>query len=269
MSGQGMKGQVQSALLSCRGVSKNFGALAAVKDLSFEIYPGEVLGIGGPNGAGKTTLFDMISGINPVDAGEVVLAGNTITSSPPERICHQGLARIFQFNAAFDTLTVRENVIIGATYGHSDRIFPPLRLDRASRMRADEAIEMVGLAERANQLAANIPALDRKLLMIASALATSPKLLLMDEPVGGLNPGEIDRVMALVQRLREDGMTMILIEHVMRFLVQLSTRVLIMHHGEKIYEGLPEGLAQDETVAEVYLGEGMARRIARFLEDAG
>ena len=114
-----------------------------------------------------------------------------------------------------------------------------------------------------------IPALDRKLLMIASALATSPKLLLMDEPVGGLNPGEIDRVMALVQRLREDGMTMILIEHVMRFLVQLSTRVLIMHHGEKIYEGLPEGLAQDETVAEVYLGEGMAGRIARFLEDAG
>jgi branched-chain amino acid transport system ATP-binding protein len=128
---------------------------------------------------------------------------------------------------------------------------------------------MVGLAERANQLAANIPALDRKLLMIASALATSPKLLLMDEPVSGLNPGEIDRVMALVQRLREDGMTMILIEHVMRFLVQLSTRVLIMHHGEKIYEGLPGGLAQDETVVEVYLGEGMAGRIARFLEDAG
>jgi len=264
-----MNGQAPTALLSCQSVSKYFGAMAAVKDLSFEISPGEVLGIGGPNGAGKTTLFDVISGLNPADTGEVVFAGNIITSIAPERMCHQGLARIFQFNAAFDTLSVRENVIIGATYGHSNRTLPPLRLDRASRLRADEAIEKVGLADRADELVANIPVLDRKLLMIASALATGPKLLLLDEPVGGLNPAEIDRVMELVRQLRQDGMTMILIEHVMRFLMQLSTRVLIMHHGEKIYEGLPEGLSKDETVVDVYLGEGMAGRIANFLKEAG
>ena len=264
-----MNGLSESALLSCRSVSKYFGAMAAVKDLSFEIVPGEVLGIGGPNGAGKTTLFDVVSGLNPADGGEVVFGGRDITKTSPERICHQGLARIFQFNAAFDTLTVRENVIIGATYGHSNRSLPPLRLDRASRARADEALETVGLQDKADDLVANIPVLDRKLLMIATALATSPKLLLMDEPVGGLNPGEIDRVMSLVRQLREGGLTMILIEHVMRFLVQLSTRVLIMHHGEKIYEGPPEGLSKDETVAEVYLGEGMAARIANFLEEAG
>jgi len=175
-----MNDQAPTALLSCQSVSKYFGAMAAVKDLSFEISPGEVLGIGGPNGAGKTTLFDVISGLNPADTGEVVFAGNIITSIAPERMCHQGLARIFQFNAAFDTLSVRENVIIGATYGHSNRALPPLRLDRASRSRADEAIEKVGLAERADELVANIPVLERKLLMIASALATGPKLLLLD-----------------------------------------------------------------------------------------
>jgi branched-chain amino acid transport system ATP-binding protein len=264
-----MNGQGQTPLLSCRSVSKYFGAMAAVKGLSFDITPGEVLGIGGPNGAGKTTLFDVISGLNPADSGEVMFAEHTITKMSPERICHRGLARIFQFNAAFDTLTLRENVIIGATYGHYNRALPPLRLDRETRARADAAIEMVGLQDRADQAVANIPALDRKLLMFASALATEPQLLLMDEPVGGLNPHEIDQVMELVRKVTASGMTMILIEHVMRFLVQLSTRVLIMHHGEKIYEGSPEGLSQDETVAEVYLGVRVAGRIARFLTDAG
>lgn len=264
-----MNGQDQTPLLSCRSVSKYFGAMAAVKDLSFDIAPGEVLGIGGPNGAGKTTLFDVISGLNPADSGEVTFAGETITKTMPERICHQGLARIFQFNAGFDTLTLRENVVIGATYGYSNRAVPPLRLDGETQARADAAIEMVGLQDRADQAVVNIPVLDRKLLMIASALATGPQLLLMDEPVGGLNPHEIDQVMALVRKLTASGMTMILIEHVMRFLVQLSTRVLIMHHGEKIYEGSPEGLSRDETVAEVYLGQRVAGRIARFLTDAG
>jgi branched-chain amino acid transport system ATP-binding protein len=263
-----MNGQGQTPLLSCRSVSKYFGAMAAVKGLSFDITPGEVLGIGGPNGAGKTTLFDVISGLNPADSGEVMFAEHAITKMSPERICHRGLARIFQFNAAFDTLTLRENVIIGATYGHYNRALPPLRLDQETRDRADAAIEMVGLQDRADQAVANIPVLDRKLLMIASALATEPRLLLMDEPVGGLNPHEIDQVMELVRKVTASGMTMILIEHVMRFLVKLSTRVLIMHHGEKIYEGSPEGLSQDETVAEVYLGERVAGRIARFLTDA-
>jgi branched-chain amino acid transport system ATP-binding protein len=258
----------QTPLLSCRGISKYFGAMAAVKDLSFDVVPGEVLGIGGPNGAGKTTLFDMISGLNPADSGEVVFAGEDVTKLPPERICHLGLVRTFQLNAGFDTLTARENVLIAATYGHANHAFPPLRLDRETLDRADAAIERVGLQDCAHQTVANISVLERKLLMIASALATSPKLLLMDEPVGGLNPHEIGRVMDFVRKLADEGVTMVLIEHVMRFLVQLSSRVLIMHHGEKIYEGPTAGLSRDETVTEVYLRKGTAARIAQFLEEA-
>lgn len=259
----------ETPLLSCRSVSKYFGAMAAVKDLSFDVVDGEVLGIGGPNGAGKTTLFDVISGINPAESGKVTFAAQNITKMRPERICHLGLARTYQLNAGFDTLTARENVLIGAAYGRSNRIFPPFRFDHKSIRRANNAIELVGLQDRADQVVANASVLDRKLLMIASALATEPKVLLLDEPVGGLNPHEIDEVMLLVRRLVIEGITLVLIEHVMRFLVQLSTRVLIMHHGEKIYEGPPNGLSQNEKVADVYLGKGTAQRIAHFLEETG
>jgi branched-chain amino acid transport system ATP-binding protein len=258
-----------SPLLTCRSVSKYFGALAAVKALSFEVSRGEVLGIGGPNGAGKTTLFDLISGLNPADDGEVNLAGTTITEAPEHRICHLGLARTFQLNAAFDTLTARENVLIGSIYGHSTRAMPPLLYERAAVRRADEALEFTGMADRAHTVVRDLPVLDRKLLMIASALATEPKLLLMDEPVGGLNPHEIDHIMDLMRKVVAQGITMIVIEHVMRFLVQLSSRVMIMHHGEKIYEGSPAGLSQDRTVAQVYLGEATAARIADFIAEAG
>ncbi len=256
-------------LLSCRSICKYFGAMAAVKDLSFDVHPGEVLGIGGPNGAGKTTLFDVISGLNPADSGEVLFDKANVTRAPPERICHLGLARTFQLNAGFDTLTARENVLIAAAYGRSNRAMPPLRLDRDMVERVDAAIEMVGLEDCAEEKVANISVLERKLLMIASALATSPKLLLMDEPVGGLNPQEIERVVALVRKLTGRGVTMVLIEHVMRFLVQLSSRVLIMHHGEKIYEGPAAGLSRDETVTQVYLGEKAAARIAKIVAEAG
>jgi branched-chain amino acid transport system ATP-binding protein len=264
-----MDGRDQTPLLACRNVSKSFGALAAVKALSFEVNRGEVLGIGGPNGAGKTTLFDVISGLNPADAGEVVLAGQTITKAPQHRICHLGLARTFQLNAAFDTLTARENVLTGALYGHGDRAMPPLFFERAAVSRADEALAFTGMADRAHKVVRDLPVLDRKLLMIASALATEPKLLLMDEPVGGLNPHEIDHIMELMRKVAEQGITMIVIEHVMRFLVQLSTRIMIMHHGEKIYEGPPAGLSQDRTVTQVYLGEATAARIADFIAEAG
>ncbi len=248
-------------LLSCIHVSKHFGALAAVDDLSFDVAEGEVLGIGGPNGAGKTTLFEVISGLNPATSGEIVFAGRPITRLSPERICHAGIARTFQLNAGFDSLTVRENVLIGAHFGRANRLWPGLRIDREARERADEALDAVGLADRAEAVTEKIPVLDRKLLMIASALATQPRLLLMDEPVGGLNPREIDHVMSVVRGLKGRGITVILIEHVMRFLVQLSTRVLIMHHGESLYEGSPDGLVRDEKVVDVYLGAGAAARL--------
>lgn len=251
-------------LLTCRGVRKSFGAMIAVKDLSFTIDRGEVLGIGGPNGAGKTTLFELISGLSPADSGEILLEGQRIERAPAHSICHLGIARVFQSNAAFDTLTPKENVLIAAAYGGSARGLPPLSFDKTIRRRAEGALDFVGYKKSLNAIVRNLPVLDRKLLMIASAIATDPKLLLMDEPVGGLNPEEIDLIMNLVRKLIANGVTIMLIEHVMRFLVQLSTRVIIMHHGEKIFEGPPQALARDETVKRVYLGESMSRRLATY-----
>lgn len=266
-SSSAMEGRTGSVpLLSCRGVSKHFGALAAVNNLSFDLAPGEVLGIGGPNGAGKTTLFEVISGLNPASAGEVNFDGRQITRLTPERICHAGIARTFQLNAGFDSLTVRDNVLVASYFGRRNRVFPTLRIDRATRRQAEEALAFTGLSDRADAITADLPVIDRKLLMLAAALATKPKLLLMDEPVGGLNPKEIDRVMAVVQALPALGVTVIVIEHVMRFLVQLASRVLIMHHGEKIYEGSPAGLVRDATVVDVYLGVGASQRLQALIE---
>ena len=254
----------RSPLLSCQGVSKYYGALAAVDNLSFDIWPGEVLGIGGPNGAGKTTLFDVISGLAPADAGQSRFEGHDIQGRSAERICHLGIARTFQLNAVFDTLTVRENVLCGSYYGYRNVLFPSVRFDRETQHRADEALELVGLADSSDAIARNLPVLQLKLLMIACALASEPKLLLLDEPVGGLNPQEIGQMLALLGALQqEQGLAIILIEHVMRFLVALSDRVMIMHHGQKIYEGSAQGLAKDKTVVEVYLGEGVSRELQK------
>lgn len=255
---------ISSPLLSCRNVSKYFGAMAAVKDFSFDLEAGEVLGIGGPNGAGKTTLFELISGLNPADEGRIVFAGRDIQSLSPHAICHLGIARMFQSNAGFDTLSALQNVRIAAAFGQSSHGFPPLSYNAEIKRVADEAIAFVGYSRSLTAPVRSLPVLDRKLLMIASALATKPKILMMDEPVGGLNPEEINRLMELVKKLTGQGVTIILIEHVMRFLVQLSTRVLIMHHGEKIFEGTPGELANDERVKEVYLGERMSKRVADY-----
>ena len=256
-------------LLQCRKSSKYFGALAAVKDLSFDLAKGEILGIGGPNGAGKTTLFEMISGLNPASAGEIVFEGRDVAKLPPERICHEGILRTFQLNAGFDSLTVEETVLASAQFGAANRVWPGLRLDRRSREHAAEALDLLGLTPVRDALTEALPILERKLLMIASAMAAAPKLLLMDEPAGGLTPKEIDRVIEVVESVRARGVTIILIEHVMRFLARLSWRVIIMHHGEKIYEGQPQGLAGDARVVDVYLGAGASSRLrAEFGEKA-
>src|SRR5947208_6064312 len=167
-------------LLSCRNVGKFFGALAAVDDLSFDVGIGEVLGIGGPNGAGKTTLFELISGLNPASRGHILLSGRDITRLTPEQICHAGVARTFQLNAGFDSLTARENVLVGAYFGQSNRAVPTMRVGRAAHQAADTALQMLGVADRADKVTGKLPVLDRKLLMMASAMATKPKLLLMD-----------------------------------------------------------------------------------------
>jgi branched-chain amino acid transport system ATP-binding protein len=244
----------QQPLLSCKDVSKRFGALAAVSHLSFDVTRGEVLGIGGPNGAGKTTLFEVISGLSPASEGQILLDGLDITRLAPHEICHRGVARLFQLNASFDGLTVLENVLVGAYFGQQSRLLPGLRIDNASRRHALDLLDLVGLADKAHQPMRLATILDRKLVMLAGALATKPKLLLMDEPVGGLTPKEIDHVAKVVRQLPQLDVTVLLIEHVMRFLTELSDRVLIMHHGERLFEGAPDQLAHDPTVVSVYLG---------------
>lgn len=255
-------------LLVCKGVTKQFGSLVAVKDLGFTARRGEILGIGGPNGAGKTTLFDVLSGLNPATRGEVWLDGQNITRAAPEAICHAGIARTFQLNACFDSLTVRENVEVGAIFGRAAHGLPGLNPSAEARAATDEALALVGLSDKANRVAGALPVLDRKLLMLAGAVATRPKLLLMDEPVGGLTHAETDLMMDAVRRIKAQGVTIILIEHVMRFLVALSDRVMILHHGERIYEGPPKGLVEDRTVVDVYLGEGASARLAAMLQGA-
>jgi branched-chain amino acid transport system ATP-binding protein len=253
-------------LLSCRNVGKLFGALAAVRDLSFDVGAGEILGIGGPNGAGKTTLFEVISGLNPASSGSIMLDGQDITGFAPERICHAGIARTFQLNAGFDSMTARENVLVGAYFGQRNRAVPTLRAGREANEATDAALALLGISERADAVTGKLAVLDRKLLMMATAIATRPKLLLLDEPVGGLTTKEVDRVMEAVRAIKASGVTIILIEHVMRFLVRLSDRILIMHHGEKIFEGLPTQLVNDRTVVDVFLGEGASERLRSFME---
>lgn len=252
-------------LLVCENVTKQFGALTAVKQLGFTARRGEILGIGGPNGAGKTTLFEVLSGMNPATSGRVLLDGRDITRATPEEICHAGIARTFQLNSCFDSLTVRENVAVGAIFGRDARTMPSLRPTPKMEEATDAALDLVGLSSRRDQIAGGLPVLERKLLMIAGAMATKPKLLLMDEPVGGLTHTETNQIMETVRKIAATGVTIILIEHVMRFLVALADRVMILHHGEQIYDGSAAGLVEDKTVVDVYLGEGASARLAALL----
>ena len=255
-----------SDLLVCEEVSKHYGSLKAVDGLSLSVRPGEVLGIGGPNGAGKTTLCDVITGIAPATHGRVLVQGVDVTRALPDRICQMGLVRTFQLNAAFDSLSVRDNIQLAAYFGKARRGLPGFRFGKAALRRSEAAIELLGLEAVASRPAGELPVLERKLLMIASAVATEPKVVLLDEPVGGLNPHEIDRVVEVVRRLRGQGLTVVLIEHVMRFLLQLSSRVMIMHKGRSIYEGPPEGVPEYPTVVETYLAAATTKRLRRFFQ---
>ena len=258
--------QAQKPLLSCDTIVKRFGSLAAVDGVSLTVGKGEIVGIGGPNGAGKTTLFDVVTGVTPATSGTTLLDGKDISGLSGDRICQLGIARTFQLNATFENLTVRENVDVAAYFGTYRRIWPGIRLGAGPRGATMEALDFVGLADKAHWPTAQLPVLDRKLLMIAGAVATKPKLLFLDEPVGGLNKDEIDHIFNLVEKLRGEGMTIVLIEHVMRFLLALSSRVVIMHHGKVIFEGAPNQVAEDQTVVETYLGRGTQERLKKFFE---
>jgi branched-chain amino acid transport system ATP-binding protein len=244
--------QPAGPLLRCANVQKSFGALKAVKDLSFVVDKGEILGIGGPNGAGKTTLFEVLSGFSPADNGEVIFKGRDITTTPPDEVARQGVARVFQSITSFGSLSTLENVLLAVVHSRSRGL--PLRFAKRDYEFATSLLSEFGLTSKSDVEAARLPIIDRKKLMLATAMALAPDLLLMDEPVGGLTPGETNEMISFVKSISTKGVTIILIEHVIRFMTALSDRILIMHQGEKIFEGLPSELRKDRHVASVFLG---------------
>jgi branched-chain amino acid transport system ATP-binding protein len=244
---------MQETILECDGVTRYFGALAAVKDLTFRVHRGQLFGIAGPNGAGKTTLFNLLSGHVGITSGDIRFNGEAIQDLPPHRICHRGIARTFQIPQVFGSGTVEENILVGAYFGRRANL-PGMGFDRDTHNRVDRALELTGLATKRRASAQSASVFDKKRMMIASALATEPELLMLDEPFGGLNHGEIDGLLVLIRQLHGTGLTILLIEHVMRALMTLSERVLIMHHGEKLTEGTPDQIRRNSDVIQVYLG---------------
>ncbi len=247
------------AVLECVDVTKRYGGLVAVKDLSFTVEDGEFFAIVGPNGAGKTTLFDAISGHAPPTTGTILFAGQQIQGASPHLTCRRGLTRTFQTTTAFDSQTVLTNALVAGVFG-SGSGGSRFRFDDDARQSAMEALAFVGLAARQADTAATLPILDRKRLMLATALATRPRVLLLDEPVGGLNAAERQEFIDLIGRVAATGVTVLMIEHIMKAVQALATRMLVLHHGQKLAEGKPSDVLRDERVVEVYLGGLAARR---------
>ncbi|MDR7486492.1 MAG: ABC transporter ATP-binding protein [Armatimonadota bacterium] len=236
-------------------MSRAFGGVRAVQDLSFSVEHDEILGLVGPNGSGKTTVFNLIAGTLRPDAGEIYLAGRRITADPPSLRSALGIARTFQLVRVLGGLTALENVLVAALYGR--RRAPTLP---AARGQAARLLEVVGLAAKAGAPSGALTLAERRRLEIARALATAPRLLLLDEPIGGLNPAEGDAMLALFQRIRGDGVAVILVEHNVRAVRAVCDRVLVLNSGHKIAEGrADEALAQPQ-VAEVYLGTHASAR---------
>ena len=236
-----------TALLSLHRVSKRFRGLVAVDAVSFSVPEGAIFAVIGPNGAGKTTLFNMIAGAMAPDEGSIVFAGEPITGLTPDAVCRRGLARTFQLVRPFPALSVEDNVIIGALLHRHDV--------GMARERAQTLLRRFDLFDRRHQPASALTLPDRKRLEVVRALATEPKLLLLDEVVAGLRPTEIDRMVAVLRELnRESGLTILLIEHVMRAVMALASRVLVLDHGTAIAEGTPEAVVRDPAVVQSYLG---------------
>ena len=243
--------------LELKNVTKRFGGVAAVDGVTFAIGKGEILGVIGPNGAGKTTLLNCISGVYRLDDGDVRWQGASIAGLAPFRVARLGIGRTFQIVKPFTSMTVRENVVAGALFG-SDEERPRLG---AAFGRADSVLELVGLRSKADLPVSALTIPDRKRLEVARAVATRPKLLLLDEVMAGLNSVEIDDALEMVRAVHQSGVTVVLIEHVMRVIVGVCARVVVLDVGRMLADGPPDVVLRDERVIQAYLGERYARRL--------
>jgi branched-chain amino acid transport system ATP-binding protein len=238
-------------LVEVRSVSRRFGAIQALSDLSFTVRAGEILGVAGPNGAGKSTLLAVCTGHTRPDSGSIMAEGRDLTGLPPHRFCHAGIARMFQIPKVFPSLTVRRNVEIGAIFGIGGSERPGATLE--------EIIERTGLAAFAGRLAADVDLITRKRIMLAAALATRPRVLFMDEPLAGLNDAEIEALAELIADVRASlGLSIVLVEHKVRALARLSDRIMILNFGRLVKIGPPGDILSDPAIIELYLGKSHA-----------
>lgn len=235
------------ALLEANDITKRFGGLVAVGNLSLSVDKGQILGLIGPNGAGKTTAFNMISGFYKADEGEVIFDGEDITGLRPDQICKLGLTRTFQVVKPFPHLSVLDNVMVGAYNRTND--------SNESKKKAKEIIDFLGMQKMEGMTAGSLSVAHRKRLEVAKALATDPKIILLDEAMAGLRPTETDEMIELVRQISRQGIALLLVEHVMRVIMSLAERIVVIHHGEKIAEGTPQQICQDKAVIDAYLGE--------------
>ena len=239
------------ALLELQGVTKYFGGLAALYEVDLRVSSGEIVGLIGPNGSGKTTLFNLITGLYPLSRGTIRFKENVILGFKPFQVCQKGIGRTFQITKPFSRMTVLENAMVGALYGKgqaSDDL-------KKARSAAEAILARVGLGSKKSAKISDLTLEDKKRLELSKALSTRPDLLLLDEVMAGLNPTEIKEIMELIRKIREDGVTIIVVEHVMQAVMKLADRVCVLHHGEKIAEGSPEEISKNKRVIESYLGE--------------
>jgi branched-chain amino acid transport system ATP-binding protein len=234
-------------LIEAEKVTKKFGGLMALRDVSFYINSGEILGLIGPNGAGKTTLFNAVAGVFRPESGKIRFNGEEITGLPPFKLSLKGIARTFQITKPFLNITVLDNMMVGALSKEKNL--------EAGKKISLEFLEFVGLASKKDLLAANLTLEDRKRLELARALATKPRLLLLDEVMAGLNPKEMEDTLKLIRKVHAEGMTLFVVEHVMKAIMSVSQRVMVLHHGEKIAEGAPNHIVQNQKVIDAYLGQ--------------